>query len=74
MSNNSENKEISPGLSLQNDFDQNQQNEENEKYTEPILETNKLDVKSRQRRHFNMVHCRDILLAESRGSSRFLST
>ena len=51
MSNNSENKEISPGLSLQNDFDQNQQNEENEKYTEPILERNKLDVKRQQRWH-----------------------
>ena len=31
-------------------------------------------TKSQQIQHFNMVHRRDISLAESRGSSRFLST
>ena len=31
-------------------------------------------MKSQQIQHFNMVHPRDISLAESRGSSRFLST
>ena len=31
-------------------------------------------MKSQQIHHFNMVHPRDISLAESRGSSRFLST
>ena len=44
MSNDSKNQEIPPGLSLQNDSDQNKQNE---KYTEPILETN-FDVKRQQ--------------------------
>ena len=44
MSNDSKNQEIPPGLSLQNDSDQNKQNE---KYNEPILETN-FDVKRQQ--------------------------
>ena len=49
---NNENQGIPPGLSLQNDSDKkNWQIDENEKYTKPILETNKLDVKSQQRRH-----------------------
>ena len=30
-------------------------------------------MKSQQIQHFTMVHCRDILLAESRGNSRFLT-
>ena len=44
MYSNDENQEIPPGLSLQNDSDQNKQNE---KYNEPILETN-FDVKRQQ--------------------------
>ena len=53
MLNDAENQEISPpGLSLQIDsVNKNWQKDENEKYTKPISETNKLDVKSQKRRH-----------------------